>query len=947
MPEATTTYAPGSLVRARGRDWIIESDSTSDVLHLRPLAGDALKSCWLLPGLEQPEDAPAPATFPLPEEQDRGNSQEIRLLQSAMRLRLRSGAGPFRSFGNIAVQPRVYQLAPLLLALRQQTIRLLIADDVGVGKTIEAGLIVREMLDRGEISRFSVLCPPNLAVQWQSELWERFHIKAELIAPSTVGRLERQAPTGQSLFEHFPVSIISLDYIKSDRHRDSFLNNAPEFIIVDEAHTCTASDNKVVQQRYHLLRALADHPQRHLLLLTATPHSGLKTGFYRLLGLLDRQFEELADANQRLRASLRDKLSRYLVQRRRNDIQKLWDESGVLPRRVATDALYSLSGPALDFFEEVRRYCAQEARRSDKRMVWYAMLALLRCVSSSPAAALSALEARRRGLAWEVDAEAECLNELSDGTGEDSPGDEELPVPDGADDQLAHLLRHAQHLSNTPGDDPKLTQLVKIVKSLVKDGFSPIVFCQYISTAHYVAKELARVFPKHRVKAVTGQMPPTEREEAVQELFEADRRILVATNCLSEGINLQNGFSAVVHYDLAWNPTRHEQREGRVDRFGQQSSEVRCVMLFSHNNPVDAFILRVILRKAAVIRDELGVQVPVPTDESALGDAMVQALLLGNERSVDSLFSSPQPMLPGMEEFSGELMLGDTSPVPANQRMTTFAQRSLQLAEVMPEYERCRRFLGSTDELREFLREACARLGAPLEPVGAPADDAWSLRLSNLPGTVQRRLASELNLERSALASPNNLAWRFSLRTAGSPWPVVTRAHPLVAVLADFLAELALDPASANSTVVKPLPRWSAIVVDVPRVTILYHLRLRHMLTSTFGQKKRHILVEELQTLIGEGNAPLHPAEEAELARLASLPAKGNMPAPLAHKLFSRALEQWRQADLEPFLRQRAQTLEQDHQRVRAASRTTVGSLSVQCCGAPDLLSVAIFRPSL
>lgn len=946
MPEATTTYAPGSLVRARGRDWIVESDSTSDMLHLRPLAGDALKSCWLLPGLEQPEDAPAPATFPLPEEQDRGNSQEIRLLQSAMRLRLRSGAGPFRSFGNIAVQPRVYQLAPLLLALRQQTIRLLIADDVGVGKTIEAGLIVREMLDRGEISRFSVLCPPNLAVQWQSELWERFHIKAELIAPSTVGRLERQAPTGQSLFEHFPVSIISLDYIKSDRHRDSFLNNAPELIVVDEAHTCTASDNKVVQQRYHLLRALADNPQRHLLLLTATPHSGIKTGFYRLLGLLDRQFEELADATQRQRASLRDKLSRHLVQRRRNDIQKLWNESGVLPKRVATDALYSLSGPVLDFFEEVRRYCAQEARRSDKRMVWYAMLALLRCVSSSPASALSALEARSRGLSLEVDAEAECLNELSDGTGEDSPGDEELPVPEGAEESLRNLLRHAQRLCDSPASDPKLNQLVKIVKTLVKEGFSPIVFCQYISTARYVAKELVRVFPKHRVTAVTGQMPPAEREDAVQELFEAERRILVATNCLSEGINLQNGFSAVVHYDLAWNPTRHEQREGRVDRFGQSAPEVRCVMLYSHNNPVDAFILRVILRKAVVIRDELGVQVPVPCDETALGDAMVRALLLGNTRPVDSLLSSSQPMLPGMEDFSDELMLGDTLPAPANQRMTTFAQRSLQLAEVMPEYERCRRFLGSTDELREFLREACARLGAPLEPVGPPADDAWSLRLANLPDTVQRRLDAELRGDRYAPAKQP--AWRFSLRTEGSPWPVVTRTHPLVATLADFLTELALDgPASARFTPAHRLPRWSAIVADVPRVTTLYHLRLRHMLTTAFGQKKRNILVEELQTLIGEGSAPLRPVEEAELARFTGLPAKGNMPEPLARKLFSRALEQWQQTDHEPFLRQRAETLEQDHQRVRAASRATAGSLSVQCCGAPDLLSVAIFRPAL
>jgi len=142
------------------------------------------------------------------------------LLRDALRLKLRATAGPFRSFGNIAVEPRAYQLVPLLMALKLQPVRLLIADDVGIGKTIEAGLIIRELIDRGEISRFSVLCPPHLVDQWVQELQERFHLSAVAVTSTSVSKLERETPPGQSLFVHYKAHVISLDFIKSDRHKD-------------------------------------------------------------------------------------------------------------------------------------------------------------------------------------------------------------------------------------------------------------------------------------------------------------------------------------------------------------------------------------------------------------------------------------------------------------------------------------------------------------------------------------------------------------------------------------------------------------------------------------------------------------------------------------------------------------------------------------------------------
>ncbi|MFW5273330.1 C-terminal helicase domain-containing protein, partial [Pseudomonas aeruginosa] len=140
----------------------------------------------------------------------------------------------------------------------------------------------------------------------------------------------------------------------------------------------------------------------------------------------------------------------------------------------------------------------------------------------------------------------------------------------------------------------------------VKDGYHPVVFCRYVATAHYVAEHLKAAFPKASIEAVTGELTPEERRERVDDMEDAEQRILVATDCLSEGINLQHLFTAVVHYDLAWNPTRHEQREGRVDRFGQHAEEVRCTMLYGQDNPVDGFVLNVILKKGEAIQKELG-----------------------------------------------------------------------------------------------------------------------------------------------------------------------------------------------------------------------------------------------------------------------------------------------------------------------------------------------------
>ena len=161
-------FAPGDLVHARGREWIALPSPESDWLCLRPLSGAESDALLLDPVLER--EPVRPARFDLPEMTDTATQDAARLLSDALHLSMRRGAGPFRAAGRLGFEPRAYQLVPLLMALRLPTVRLLIADDVGIGKTIEAGLILRELIDRGEIERFAVLCPPHLVEQWTEEL---------------------------------------------------------------------------------------------------------------------------------------------------------------------------------------------------------------------------------------------------------------------------------------------------------------------------------------------------------------------------------------------------------------------------------------------------------------------------------------------------------------------------------------------------------------------------------------------------------------------------------------------------------------------------------------------------------------------------------------------------------------------------------------------------------
>ncbi|AQV93195.1 helicase SNF2 [Cupriavidus necator] len=944
------SFQPGSLVSARGREWIVLPQSSADTLHLRPLgATDDDATLIYLPIEPHPV---GPATFPWPRVEQASNFAAGQLLRDALQLKLRTGAGPFRSFGNIAVEPRAYQLVPLLMALKQDIVRLLVADDVGIGKTIEAALIVRELLDRGEVSRLAVLCPPHLCEQWQRELKERFHINAVVVRNTTASRLERGLPANQSVFEAYPFTVVSLDYIKSDRRRDEFQRACPECVIVDEAHTCTYS-GQGRQQRYTLLKGLAENPERHMVLLTATPHSGDDEAFYNLLGLLRPEFRELKDLPPDSRRPLREQLANHFVQRRRPDIEE-WQDRQVFPERLTTEITYKLTGEWGKLFDDVLDYARELVTRTEdqglmqQRMSWWAALALLRCISSSPLAAVNALRTRLQGQTLvgqdEIEAaltleeaEEQGMERVLDGTEDDLTTQDIEPAANMEDSTLLKaLVTRAQSLAGA-AKDPKLKRLIDHLKELTGDGFQAVVFCRYIATAHYVAEQLRLVFSDHQVTAVTGEFAPAEREAAVEAMGEAEQRILVATDCLSEGINLQNLFTAVIHYDLSWNPTRHEQREGRVDRFGQKAREVRTTLLYGQDNPVDGAVLQVILRKAESIRKELGVLVPMPDDQGKLTQALVGAVLL---RKGTSTAKMPQLGLDfGAPEEAIDTAWQSARDKAAKNR-TLFAQRRLKPEDVLPEWQKTMAVLGGESDVERFVKRATIQLGAPLEHSTKSGATHWKLHASSLPSAVRERLEGE------------GLAGTLHIDFHQPPAPAaqfIHRTHPLVSALADYLLEAALDEGRGAAELgAEAVARAGAIFTEaVPSRTTVLLVRLRHQLTVTLRGNSSLLLCEEtLAVGVPAGDESTLLDDDVARALMAAVPSR-NMPPPLRDQHIQRALDQlpgW-QPMLEAVARTRAQLLLEDHRRVRVASDAR-GEYRVTPSLPVDVMGVFVLIPA-
>jgi superfamily II DNA or RNA helicase len=810
------------------------------------------------------------------------------------------------------------------MALRLPVVRLIIADDVGIGKTIEAGLILRELIDRGEIDRLTVLCPPHLVEQWTSELKTKFDLDAVAVTASTAARLERGLPASQTLFDAHPFTVVSLDYIKADKRRDSFARSCPKTIVVDEAHACVGV-NQGRQQRFELLKRLSDDSERHLILLTATPHSGDEGAFDRLLSLVNPEFEtsSIEDAEDRVR------VARHLVQRRRIDLMGHdWGEDRTFPRHETTEQAYPLDTAHQAFHEAVLDYCLSVVTTSGedqhrRRLAFWGTLALMRCVGSSPAAAASAL---RNRLASDIDRLGEQVFDDDEAESIDiEPAPGVSPAIEGEDmNPLERLIVQADKL--TKGKDPKLSAVIEVLKPLINEGANPVVFCRFIATAEHVAEGLRKAFPELRIEAVTGALPSEERRARVEDMGTATQRILVATDCLSEGINLQSLFDSVIHYDLSWNPTRHQQREGRVDRFGQSKPLVRSVLLYSPDSAIDGAVLEVILRKAAAIRKVTGVTVPLPEERGAVTGALMNAVLLRKRKAgqlaLDFGFANDAQKM--------EIRWRDAQEGEKKSR-ARFAQNAIKPEEVAPEWRRWRELLGGPAEVRHFVERALSRLDAPLD-VSSSVPQA---HLHTLPLGLRERLASR------GLEGSIRLAFE-------EPPPanaeVVVRSHPLPATLAEALLEAALDPTSSPVPPVGRAGAWPTPAVS--SITTLALLRLRFKLIVR-GRKEKMLLVEESAAIAFEGTAETPCATGSAAWSLLDSSSSGN----LADLAKDRMVEQARNritgllgGPIAAYANDRAAALAEDHARVRAAG-VNVPRVTVESVLPADVMGVFVLLP--
>ncbi len=926
----SASYSAGELVRARGREWIVLS--SGDTLRLRPLTGSEEDAETIIPELEA--EPIGPASFAPPTGNRVGPREAALLLREALRLSLRRGAGPFRSAGRINFEPRAYQIAPLMMALRQETTRLLIADDVGIGKTIEAGMILRELLDRGDIDRFSVLCPPHLVEQWTGELDSKFSINATPVTAAEAARLERDLPNTTSVFDAYPFTVVSLDFIKSDRRLDDFLRACPDTVVVDEAHAAV-SGGKGRHRRFELLSKLAQKADRNIIMLTATPHSGDEQAFHNLLGLLHPDFVKLREASVDHHRALRERLAGYFIQRRREDI-KDWKEPGLFPEKRSAEIKYRLTGAYEAFYADVIKYCAEiiEAQEGDRRrrLAFWGTLALMRCVGSSPSAAVRALRTRALMEADEAELDDLAARALDD---EEAAEDDREPGAAIEDPRLAGLIAKAEALAADVERDPKFMALVTILKKLTGEGYSPIIFCRYIATAEAVGSALRPAFKQFKVDVVTGTLPSDDREDRVEKLGEQEKRILVATDCLSEGVNLQAYFDAVVHYDLSWNPTRHQQREGRVDRFGQKSPSVSTVLLYGENNPVDGAVLEVILRKAQAIEKQTGVRVPMPDQGGSLTQALMSAVLLRAKQAKQLLLD----FTVADSQAAKDIDLAWTNASEAEKKSRTiFAQRTLKPDEVLPEWNATRRALGSFEDAERFVSRSLARLNAAM----TETKGGYLAPLYLAPDLLKERFQAEGLLDESA--SPKPLKIAFDARPRAG-FLSIHRAHPLPGILAETFLETALDnnaPQDAPST----LPRCGVWEADgIEAVTTLLLLRIRHRIDSKGKLGPQFAMAEEAAAIAFHDAGR---ASDGESAFALFETASSNISDRVREEQLAKAIQRIPQlrAALDTYAAERAVALVNDHTRVRQALGSKA-AVKVEAATPVDVIGLYVLMPRL
>ncbi len=567
-----TLYAPGARVVIRDCEWIVRrADPSDDGGYILTVDGLSElvsgKSARFLSRLEEDVDAirvldPAETRF----EQDLTPGFEKSRLFIETQLRQITPADECIHLGHrAAMDPVPYQLDPALQALKQNRQRILIADAVGLGKTLEAGILMTELMRRGRGKRILVLTLKSMMTQFQKEMWNRFTIPLTRLDSAGLQRVRNNIPGNHNPFYYYDKSIISIDTLKQDNEYRRHLEQAYwDIIVIDEAHN--VAERGTSSQRARLAQLLAGRSDT-LIMLSATPHDGKARSFASLMNMLDPT--AISDPDDYAKEDFRDK--GLVIRRFKKDIRDQVQQE--FKERVVNDQYLNAS------IEEEAAYSAlldvpftYRGEHSQTKNGQLVRIGLQKSLFSSPAAALVSVEQRIKKLENRAD--------ISD--------DEKVEI------QFLHSLLLA--LRNiTPERFNKYQQLVKLLKSKEfgwKENNTEdrlVVFSERIETLNWLNGQLQTdlKLKDTAIRILHGGMSDVAQQEIVEAFGkpESKLRVLLCSDVASEGINLHYLSHRLVHFDLPWSLMVFQQRNGRVDRYGQEQTPIITYLINQSDNP--------------------------------------------------------------------------------------------------------------------------------------------------------------------------------------------------------------------------------------------------------------------------------------------------------------------------------------------------------------------------
>lgn len=721
------------------------------------------------------------------------------------------GRLPFRSPFHAAVEVDDYQLVPLLKALRMPRVRLLLADDVGLGKTVEAGLILSELLIRRRVQRVLILTPASLRLQWRDEMQEKFSLPFELVDREQTDQLRRRLGMDANPWRVFPRIITSYHYLRQPDVLDQFLSasrsqpGSPhlpwDLLVLDECHNLMPSPFGEDSDLTKMLRTIASRFE-HRLFLSATPHNGHTRSFTGLLEILD---PVRFSATDELKPAERARVQQLVIRRLKREVNERTDPPKFCRRLEPIGLALDLSPQetaltqAFDEFRAAMRSWIAQGDKRRRRAGHFAVEILGKRLLSCPVAFAESWRRCKEGIAArqvvsETDVDA-ARKSVERDTGDDREAASRESVAAGVigawlAKAAPHLASHIEAIDRAlegigldgsraqsiaeldPMRDARFEALIALIEERLRarggwrDDERLVVFTEYKTTLDYLARRLRERYEDERVLTLFGGMDDHERD-AVKQAFndpKAAVRVLVATDAAAEGLNLQHTARYLLHYDLPWNPSKAEQRNGRLDRHGQ-ARDVQ-IFHFASETDDDLRFLAHVMRKANDIREDLG-------SANELFDKAVHRRLIDGERrdTVEADLES------GLIRARGSAAIDADATVATGHDDVTAGEQIEALAaelDLDPDATRCTleaalAMRASRPQIEPTQEPGCWRLVRPDLPGWAEVIDE-SLRVGGASGRgALRRLAFDV--------TPFLQTVGESGRTVFNPRPDVAMMH--------------------------------------------------------------------------------------------------------------------------------------------------------------------------